>query len=317
VECLGNSDSFENYDDDDIGLHVMGKALFVLERLLHNCACGVNLNEVIARKKLQQLLNREALNHHLISCMLKGYSVLSPHVILRDIYPGSLDQLDLILSLVPPTHLYKTSPHISSSFAASIGSLKVCLHSIYKHVLVDAFDELVCGEIAGDLSTYGQTLSPCDLLNTFLSTYLELFGDMVLHLLVPLELPSVKIRYHRNKKKADRLSTEPEFFAIRSVRNMLDFKNWRKSYRQDKESWFSDNYGCVLRRFMKIPFKSVPHDRLNCCWNRMTVFPKYFPDLRRLNDRSVNLVGKAPNYKHSGFRRLGTAKVSHGLYYVL
>jgi hypothetical protein len=34
VECLGNSDSFENYDDDDdIGLHVMGKALFVLKPL--------------------------------------------------------------------------------------------------------------------------------------------------------------------------------------------------------------------------------------------------------------------------------------------
>jgi hypothetical protein len=168
----------------------MGKALLVLERLLHNCVCGLNLNETIARKKLEELLlNRDALNHHLISCMLKGYSVLSLHVILRDIYPGSLDQLDLILSLVPSSNLYKSSPQITASFAASIGALKVCLHSIYKHVLIDAFDKLVCGEIAGELSTYRQTLSPCELLNNFLSTYLELFGDMVLHLLVPLDLP--------------------------------------------------------------------------------------------------------------------------------
>jgi hypothetical protein len=120
--------SAESPDDDvsDADAEVRSKCWHVLTRALHAAGDGVGLNEMIARRRIRAHLNVPALDHKQLALVLKTYACFSPWLILKDVVPFAVDQLDLLLTLVPG-RAFRT-PKEGFDFADAIGALKVCAH---------------------------------------------------------------------------------------------------------------------------------------------------------------------------------------------
>ncbi|CAG0917365.1 unnamed protein product [Notodromas monacha] len=260
-----------NPPDSVEDIHLRSKCLRVLSTLMHATCNGASVRESMVHAKLQNYFDLPTENHRGISRVLGVYTTLSPTYVLKDIARTAIDHMDHILSMFPS--LYSESPDISCAFADAVGELKLCLYSVYKHLLPEALDDLYIGPGVHKYSLESVEFTrPADLLSSFYDFFYGTFGDGMLHLLLPLLIPQESYAKEIVRPRRRKVPEEPRMTRYKSA-----FATWRTKFICEPGQWFER---CERRSwFVTVNFvgaKSKPPEKLRCPRNRLNHPVQFF-----------------------------------------